>query len=280
MKSKQYRIYRLFLFSFTAAVSVPALADPFCFSRAQSYYEQVYCELQAKAQLQGLPGFEEFRNNSEPVQYSLLKRPAERNRIKLPPAKASVQTQSLQDNNQQESLPAKVKLVKKSVSQILPSQTQLATDNNECQLTGEKIRCGGISYKAQGNLRNSRLGAGVLEPDNKMAIPERTGNQSESDYLLAAYVQYLNKMREIGLGGVTTSYGKFAFLYRDLRARGLNFSQRFETMFGYLKKDKATLGVNEGVSLPTELSPQDCAQLNEELLVCSVQGRNYLFVAE
>ncbi len=280
MKLMQSSIYRLFLFGFIGIASLPALADPFCFSRAQSYYEQVYCELQAKAQLQGLPGFEEFKHNSEPVQYSLLKRPAERNRIKLPFAKASVQTKPAQNNLQQEALPPKVKFAKKLPSQAAPAQTFAASDTDGCQLSGEQIRCGGISYKAQGNLRNTRLAAGVLEPENKMAIPERRSDQSESDYLLAAYVQYLKKMREIGLGGVTTSYGKFAFLYRDLGVRGLNFSQRFEIMFGYLKKDKATLGVNEGVSLPTELSLQSCGQLNEELLVCSVQGRNFLFVAE
>lgn len=268
------------LLAFTAislsfsAVSV--LADPFCFSRAQSYYEQVYCELQSRAQLQGLPGFEEFKNNSEPVQYSLLKRPAERNRIKLPPAKTSTPK-----TPQVEVLPPKPQVPHQAARpNIQHAQSLAVAANDDCRLTGKEIRCGDKLFQAQGNLRNSRLASDVLESENRMAIPERTGSQSEADYLLTAYVQYLNKMREIGLGGVTMTYGKFAFLYHDLGERGLNFVQRFETMYGFLKKDKATLGVSEGVVLPEGLSWQDCAQVSEEMLVCGFQGRNYLFVGE
>lgn len=61
-----------------------AKADNFCFAVAETYYEQVYCQLQAKAQVKNLPLFHQFKKNNEHVQYSLLKRPAERNAIKLP----------------------------------------------------------------------------------------------------------------------------------------------------------------------------------------------------
>jgi len=279
MKLTKIILFRLqFLVGFFLGfLALAAQSDPFCFSRAQSYYEQVYCELQAKAQLQGLPGFEEFKNNSEPVQYSLLKRPAERNRIKLPRPKATLQKAPVA-----EALPSRLHREHEGSAaghmQQAQFQASAVAASDACILSGKEIHCGANSYQAQGNLRNSRLSSGALDSDNPMAIPERASGQSDSDYLLTAYVQYLRKMREIGLGGVTMTYGKFAFLYRDLGERGLNFSQRFETMFGFLKKDKATLGVSEGVSLPQGLQSQDCVPVAEDMVTCSYQGRNYLFV--
>lgn len=57
-------------------ISSAANADQFCFALAETYYEQVYCQLQAKAQTKNLPPFNQFKKNNEQVQASLLKRPA------------------------------------------------------------------------------------------------------------------------------------------------------------------------------------------------------------
>ncbi|HEY0891459.1 MAG TPA: hypothetical protein VGE32_00300, partial [Cellvibrio sp.] len=70
--------------SILCVLTASAKADQFCFALAETYYEQVYCQLQAKAQTKGLPPFNQFKKNNETVQASLLKRPAERNGIKLP----------------------------------------------------------------------------------------------------------------------------------------------------------------------------------------------------
>src|SRR6478735_9538922 len=72
-----------YVFVVVFCVIHPVYADQFCFALAETYYEQVYCQLQAKAQTKGLPAFNQFQKNTESVQASLLKRPAERNGIKL-----------------------------------------------------------------------------------------------------------------------------------------------------------------------------------------------------
>ena len=76
--------YARFSICILCALAASAKADQFCFALAATYYEQVYCQLQAKAQTKGLPPFNQFKKNDEVVQASLLKRPAERNGIKLP----------------------------------------------------------------------------------------------------------------------------------------------------------------------------------------------------
>ena len=43
-------------------------ADRFCFTYAENYYEQIYCEVQASGQGKDLPGFYDFRRNDEMMQ--------------------------------------------------------------------------------------------------------------------------------------------------------------------------------------------------------------------
>jgi hypothetical protein len=81
----------------------------------------------------------------------------------------------------------------------------------------------------------------------------------------------------LGLGGVTMTFGKFAYLYRDVQLKGLNFVQRFETMYSFLKKDKTTMGVSESVPSSVAFTINDCSPLDDQRFVCAHQGRNYIF---
>lgn len=248
-------------------VSSKLMAQSFCFALAETYYEQVYCQLQAKAQTKGLPAFHEFKNNDERVQAALLKRPAERNGIKLPIPKVVVDKPAVEP---EKVLPQKVKIVRETVAIEQPSV------NADCSLVANAIHCGTQIYKLIGNRNNTRLAKGALYEENKMALPDYAG-QPLDQYLSEAYRQYINKMCDIGLGGVTMTFGKFAYLYRDVQLKGLNFVQRFETMYSFLKKDKTTMGVSESVPAGIGATIGDCSALDDQRFVCAHQGRNYIF---
>lgn len=274
--------------------SSPVFADQFCFASAETYYEQVYCQLQAKAQVSTLPPFNQFKKNNEQVQYSLLKRPAVRNAIKLPaPLKQSpAKPPSVQSPPIRVSV-APVSAIESAGRGIRPKNTSppeperhLERNSNSveenrrgepsCQVHAAYLECEGQAYKLVGNQANHRLAADALTNANRMALPEYAGGDVEN-YLARAYHTYLDKMREIGLGGVTMTYRKFAYLYQDLHTKGLNFSQRFETMYSFLKKDKTTLAVSERVQIPSGFSAANCAPLGSHLRVCDYQGRNFIF---
>jgi hypothetical protein len=150
-----------------------------------------------------------------------------------------------------------------------------------CQLDHLWLVCEGARYQLVSNLANSRLAGGALKPSNKMHIPVFRGAMDDpaakADYLAAAYRQYLEKMMEIGLGGSTFSYAKFVYLFDDVVARGVDFSQRFDTMFGFLKKDKQRLAVNGSPPDSPALQPGQCDRFGRQLVVCNNGRKNYLF---
>ncbi len=267
-------------------VTPSVMADQFCFALAATYYEQVYCQLQAKAQTKGLPPFNQFKKNNEVVQASLLKRPAERNGIKLPAPTRKAQTPVLTPTS---IMPVPVSPVvnkpqvsvtetvgPESLAELTRTELDGVKHSAECNLADNQIRCGNHLFKLVGNKANHRLVSGSLSPDNKMNLPGYQGGVL-SQYLAQAYAQYINKMCDIGLCGVTMTYGKFAYLYQDLQSKGLDFSQRFEIMYGFLKKDKANMGVSESSNVPQGISLQHCAMLSAQRYVCDYQGRNYIF---
>jgi hypothetical protein len=138
-----------------------------------------------------------------------------------------------------------------------------------------------VSYGLIGNLSNKRLSKGVLERKNKMDIPVYQGKsddrQALAEYLAEAYDQYILKMLEIGLGGSTFTYNKFVYLYYDVSEKGIDFSQRFETMFGYLKQDKKTLAVSEKLPETAYLKKERCDWLRKKMVVCDGGQKNYVF---
>ncbi|MGM8225839.1 hypothetical protein ACSV5M_04610 [Cellvibrio sp. ARAG 10.3] len=266
-----------------ALLAAQSSAQSFCFASAGSYYEQVYCELQARGEAKTLPPFYQFKRNDATTQALLLKRPAARIGIDLPMPKAAAKKMTAKAAPQQErKLPAPA--VQKPQPGTSPSPAAKTPTSSACQLNGNAMRCGDQQFTLMGNRRNQRLAEGVLEAENKMALPVYHGSTSDQAaidaYLIRAYRQYIEKMHEIGLGGVTMTYGKFYFLFFDLQEKGLDFSQRFETMYGFLKKDKATMGVSETLTPDSQLKAEDCDPLAGHMWVCSRAGRNYLYLAE
>ena len=84
-------------------------------------------------------------------------------------------------------------------------------------------------------------------------------------------------MLEIGLGGSTFSYAKFVFLFNDVTAKGIDFSQRFETMFRFLKQDKQNIAVSEALPSSVLFSREHCDRLDDNLVVCDGGRKNYLY---
>lgn len=267
-----------FLLLFTALIAVESRAQSFCFLSAATYYQQVYCELQAKGETRGLPPFHQFKRNDETIQAVLLKRPAARLGIDLPSPKKNSQKPVMSEAR---ILPASDIAAQASA---LPGSAETVVHSlAECALDEDDIICAdGVSYQLTGNRLNHRLAAAALTADNQMALPVFAGSLADSlavnRYLADAYRRYIEKMHEIGLAGATMTYGKFSFLFFDLHEKGLNFSQRFETMYDFLKKDKASMGVTEKISLDNQLRLDNCDPLSGQMLVCSSAGRNYLFL--
>jgi hypothetical protein len=258
-------------------------ANNFCFAVAETYYEQVYCQLQAKAQLKNLPPFHQFQKNNEQVQYSLLKWPAERNAIKLPPPVKKLAPPSVElkapasSGHNSEPAAAVFRNIEPNavdISQTTFAKPNLSQSSAGCELSQRQIRCDMRIYELLGNRANHRLAAQVLESHNTMALPKVGANAVG---LTAAYEKYISKMCEIGLCGVTMTYRKFAYLYQDLQSKGLDFTQRFETMFSFLKKDKASMAVSESIHLPATVTLADCSELGSHYYVCDAQGKNYIF---
>ena len=278
---KPIRLSLLLLFFFSAS----GRADSFCFASAGTYYEQVYCELQAKGEAKGLPAFYQFKRNSEQTQALLLKRPAARLGIDLPKPKAATAPISTPQPALTAVSPAMPSKAPSGNALPHSSDTDDSTPSSDCEFSEDRkqIGCGARVFRIVGNRRNSRLADGALLPDNKMALPVFDGNMNDPNqvnhYLTRAYEQYLEKMHAIGLGGVTTTYAKFHFLFFDVQDKGLDFSQRFETMYSFLKQDKATMGVSETASADAQLTVRDCDQLGGSMLVCARSGRNYLYLS-
>lgn len=267
-------MHRVLLFASTLFFAAYSSAQSFCFLSASSYYEQVYCELQARGEARGLPPFYQFKRNDESIQVSLLRRPAARLGIDLPPPTRSSSTPHL--------VPASVSAVPTQKNSMHPSR---ATSSGlaGCQLADNRISCGESHFQLVGNRLNHRLAEGALTKDNAMDLLPFSGNLQDelavNQYLTHAYTRYIEKMHAIGLSGATLSYGKFVFLFYDLQGKGLDFPQRFETMYDFLKKDKLNMGVSEAINPDPSLVVEDCAPVSNRIVVCEKAGRNFLFAA-
>ena len=274
-KVKQYFLALLVpgLLSF----SLSSNAAQFCFATASSYYEQVYCELEVKGQSKSLPPFEQFKKNNEVVQFSLLKNLAERNSIKLPAPKKkeTISKEIVALPKFKEPVFKEPTFKEKSATQVVEQVKTNARPSSGCEIQSKSIVCGSIQYNLLGNKSNNRLASGVLNESYKMDLPASNG-QSTTRYLTAAYEQYIQKMCDIGLAGVTMTFARFSYIYQDLKEKGISFTQRFELMYKFLKKDKATMWISE--KLPAnQLSISDCDLLSNKYYICASNNQNYIF---
>ena len=249
-------------------LSFSAHAEKFCLLLAENYYEQLYCEVKAMGKGASLPSFLDFRRNNEMTQALLLKRPA---------AHIGVEVVMPKKENSSKIIQPETRYAKAQEK----SGTGSVRGLRQCSFHAQSIRCDGNSYHLVGNQANSKLIQGALGGANKMDIPVFTGLGSDKSaighYLTRAYRQYIRKMLEIGLGGSTFSYAKFVFLFHDVTAKGIDFSQRFETMFLFLKQDKQSIAVSETLPASVVLAGEQCDKLDDSLVVCDAGRKNYLY---
>lgn len=272
------------------ATQAQALSMSDCLAMARGYYQQSYCEIKAQGEGHQLPAFYQFKQNNEQTQWLLLKRPAERAGIKLRKPQAHTSRRSLALTTPKTSAsdtptaPLSPGLADGTpsvarASAVSPARPSIASA--PCQLQASHIICGNKRYELQRNRHNRHLDAMALSVENTLTLPRFSGNINDEtavrNYLYSAYSQYLTKMRSIGLGGITTTFGNFSYLFYDYHAKGLDFSERFAKLFHYLKKDKASLPISERAADVSQLTLADCAALNDNYFVCEHRGKNILF---
>lgn len=249
------------LFCLPVLACLPSVAAAnTCFNFADTYYQQLYCEIRASGQGAGLPSMLDFRRNNEQMQALILKPYARKAGIAMQMPKAT----------------APVARVSKSP----PVTSQPTATAAACVVQAADLVCGNNHYALVSNRPNEALAPGALSASQHMALPLYRGSRQDeaaiSAYLEASYYHYLQKMMAIGLGGSTLSYGKFAYLFEDLASKGISFGERFEVMYRYLKADKQKLQVPIRTDLPREFDPRACFPLHE-LQVCQAGLVNLVF---
>ena len=265
-------------------VPISGYSGGFCLLLAENYYEQLYCEVKAQGKGKRLPSFYDFKKNNEVTQAFLLKRPAAKLGIDVVQPKRTLKlerTFKLEHASNPEQ-PNRSYYDANTVQTAAPIEGMSRDDTlDQCVFKSREILCAGVRYQLMGNLANKKLVQGVLERSNRMNIPIYLGESGDqaalSHYLSQAYGQYVEKMLEIGLGGSTFSYAKFVFLYQDVTDKNIDFSGRFETMFGYLKQDKQQLAVSEKLPNNVHVSKEYCGWSGEKTVVCDGGQKNYLY---
>lgn len=232
-----------------------------CFKKAETYYEQIYCEIKAKGQGVSLPSFIDFKKNNEQMQALLLKRKAEALNIPI-------------------NMPKKKNALPKENKKINASTAEAHLTN--CQYLERTIKCRDGVFSIVGNKSNSVLKPAALSDNNKLGIYKFEGDSKDKtqilDYLKKSYTRYIEKMLEIGLAGATMSFTKFYYLFQDLSDQGVDFQQRFETMYNYLKVDKRSLGVTEHIDAIHGLAISHCSRLKDNLFTCDNGTTNRVYV--
>ncbi len=253
-----------------------ASAKNYCFVKAETYYEHIFCEVSSKGNGRNLPDFYDFRKNDPLIQALLLKKPAARSGITMAMPRKKIK--SMIDNEKGG--------VKKNgrinVKRYANQQREKTSWRRDCEFEENAIVCATNRYVLTGNKNNNTLKEGALSKSNRMGLApysQHLGNKADvNDYLVLSYQHYIEKMLAIGLGGVTMSSGKFAFLFHDLTNRGVSFTERFETMYRYLIKDKKVIRVNERASIDQPLSMERCLYLSDNIITCAATQKNFLFV--
>lgn len=248
-----------------------------CVSQARTELERAYCKILAANAGGALPSLQELRRNPEKTQRLLLRRPAEQAGIKLPPETAAKPTPKPTPKT-----PARQTAGARQSTTIAPSPESSGSNSlSHCQLMGTSIRCGGEQFRLQGNVPNNRLAHGALDPAQKILFAEFSDDAADPSqamsYLSATYQRYLEAMLEIGLGGSTMSFTKFHHTFMEAQSKGTQFGERLSTMFEFLKKDKASMGVQAHYNDELPQSLAQCMGLGDHLLVCDNVQQNWVY---
>lgn len=248
-----------------------------CTEQAKTALEQVLCQIKTKDPNSTLPSLKEFRRNPALTQSLLLKRPAERLGIELPELEPSTTRQrSSRRSEPSPRAPQQVDIMRpeKSAPASEPKPRALS-----CRLKGELYICGADIYRLQRNVANTRLPENALT-QTQIKLPAaqtRSNSQLRDHYIVNAYRAYIEAMLAIGLAEVTLSFTKFNHLYDDAQQRQIDFSERLETMFEYLKKDKRTMAAGGRAKGHLPQNAAQCERLSSRLVVCDDVVNNWIY---
>lgn len=260
-------------------VGTAVAQDSGCPAQARTPLEQIYCKVRAANPSAPLPTLQELRRNPEKTQRLLLRRPAEQAGISLPPESAPAKARPSPERAPTAVAPAAKTVTNKAADPRRPETEPGSLAG--CEFGGTRIRCGAEQFVLQGNLPNSRLAPGALAPETRTSFVEYAGAAGDEAALMAyasaTYLRYIEAMLDIGLGASTMSFTKFYHTLTEAQTKGARFGERLAAMFDFLKKDKATIGVQPHYNdaLPEGLN--QCMALNERLLVCDNVQQNWVY---
>ncbi|WP_250657201.1 hypothetical protein [Alkalimarinus coralli] len=290
----------LVLVAFFFSVNVAAN----CSVKAKTDFERIYCEIVKRGEGKTLPAFEDFKRNDATVQRLLLKRPAQKLKIILPassqgsagyaskPHSAETQPRTLASKPQTVATKARTDTPKPLKAVPAPSRrAQSLPDNSlaqgslalaQCRLAESYIQCGSRRFELVVNKPNNRLAKGVLDDQFLMGLPRYRGPASDDQeiqfYLSEIYSLYIERMIDIGLGGSTMNYARFYHTFKDLQAKGIDFSERFETMYRFLKTDKKYMTVQPVLSDKRPRHIKQCDDVSERIIVCDSDSVNWVYI--
>ena len=274
------RLWLAVVLVFCFAESALATRSIDCFRWAQTDYEQIYCEIKARGEGPQLPSFIDFRKNNLLTQYLLLKRPAESLRIPLAKATSSATPKVLPEKPYPPGSNPASSRVNHNKSALSAASPDSAQEN--CVLSGPAIRCGALQYQLVGNRHNRDLAPGALDQSKRIGLSAYSGSLSEqgtlNKFLWKNYVLYLERMLDIGLGGVTMCFTKFHYLFHDLYRKGVSFTNRFETMYQFLKKDKASNAVQTAIYPLEGVDFSQCQHLTDLMIACDNVRLNRIYL--
>lgn len=274
-----------------------------CLTQARSPLEESYCKIRAVNPSAPLPSLQELRKNPEKTQRLLLRRPAQQAGISLPPETSSkprllekTRSEPAVQSSQKAEEDKKVKTGRAKAVPASPSgwaqfaqpvQRESLPDSfapshaGDCQFKGSQLQCGREVYELVGNVSNSRLKADALDPNQTVVFAEYTDALDDEHavmvHLADAYRHYIESMLEIGLGAATLSFTKFYHAFYESHSNGSAFGKRMTAMFEFLKKDKASMGVQAHYNdaLPEDFS--QCMSISEMLYVCDNVQQNWIY---
>lgn len=278
-------------FAFLFVIFAPlANAQSDCLSHAKTELETVYCKVAATPEGRSLPLFSDFRRNNAKVQALLLKQPARKLGITLPEVpKTSVAPRPSNKPDQprtsvaSQNKPAnKVSTQKKPTQSAVQKRVEVVQDPlQQCGFAGESIRCPRTHYQLRLNQQNAKLVAGALGAANPLSLPAFSGQLNDkaavNNYLADSYTHYIDKMLVIGLGASTMTYTKFHYTFWDLVEKKQDFAQRVNTMYEYLKQDKASMGVQSRYDNALPGGLDWCTFLSTNIIVCDNGKRNWVY---
>lgn len=249
---------------------------------AQTGYERIYCQVISQGEGAGLPPLEDFRRNDARIQALLLKRPAERLGIALPkPAAASPKPESAPGRSATKPLQATEPAPGNPSGRGTGTSSGPVVGLRDCRLRSDVIDCPGGRYELVGNQSNKDLAPGALGEANKLGLrPYRGDRQDEAAvrrYLSAAYDRYIPKMLEIGLGGATMSFTAFYHGFYRHEEQGVDFAERMESIYHYLKQDKRNNAVKARFHERLPQSIKACTGLSAALIVCDDVETNWVY---